>query len=128
MVDTDSLNEWNGEDGEYRYTEIEEGKPQWFKMWGEKYAIALDIEHLDEYMTPKEKTALFEDVGRVFINSMFYFMCRANDEEQYSEYKPRTRDGRVLWNTMKRDIDQSYRDYELRVKNGAKGGRPPKKR
>ena len=127
MVDTDYLNDWQGDNGECRYTEIEEGKPQWFKMWGEKYATALDIENLDNDLDPDEKEELFTDVGRAFINSLFYFMCRANEEERYSTYKPRTRDGRILWNALKRDIDQSYRDYELRVRNGAKGGRPPKK-
>ena len=122
MIDTDNLN-WN----EGGASLIDNGKPQWFKMWGEKYATALDIENLDRDLKDHEKQALFEDVGRAFISALFYFMCRVNDETQYSVYKPLTRDGRILWNALKRDIDQSYRDYEKRVKNGAKGGRPPKK-
>ncbi len=125
MVDAEYLNDWNGDDGEYRYTEIDKGRPQWFKMWVEKYATALDIENLDDDLTQNEKDILFKEVGKVFINSMFYFM--GHDAGQWSEYKPQTRDGRILWNALKRDIDQSYRDYEMRVKNGAKGGRPPKK-
>lgn len=122
MVDTDYLNDWQGESGECRYTEIDAGRPQWFKMWVEKYATALDIENLDDDLTQKDKEILFKEVGKVFINSMFYFM--GHDAGRWIEYKPQTRDGRILWNALKRDIDQSYRDYELRVKNGAKGGRP----
>ena len=113
----------------YKYNDDVEdtsnGRPQWYKLWVEKYATALDIENLDSDLTPEEKRKLFEEVGKVFINSMFYFL--GHDEGIYSEYKPTTRDGRILWNALKRDIDQSYRDYDLRVINGAKGGRPPKK-
>jgi hypothetical protein len=122
MVEMDNLNEWN--DPDYHYTNIEEGRPQWFKLWVEKYVAALDIENLDEDLTPQEKDKLFKEVGKAFINALFYFV--GHDEGRWNEYRPGTRDGRILWNALKRDIDQSYRDYELRVKNGAKGGRPPK--
>lgn len=101
-----------------------DGHPQWYKFWAEKYALALDIEHLDEDLTPGEKDELFKEVGKVFINSMFYFL--GHDKGEWDEYKPSTRDGKILWNAMKRDIDQSYRDYDKRVENGAKGGRPKK--
>ena len=126
MVDTEYLNEWNGEDGENRYTEIDEGKPQWFKLWVEKYATALDIDNLDTDLNPKEKDELFKNVGIAFINALFYFLYRVDVESEIWEYKPKQRDGRILWNALKRDIDQSYRDYEMRVKNGCKGGRPRK--
>lgn len=114
----------------YRFNDAENGdmtngRPQWYKLWAEKYATALDIENLDIDLTPAEKDKLFKEVGMVFINSLFYFL--AHDKGEYSYYKPSTRDGRILWNALKRDIDQSYRDYDLRVINGAKGGRPPKK-
>lgn len=113
----------------YQYNDAESGdlangRPQWYKLWGDKYADALDIEHIDEDLTPEEKEELFYEVGKAFINSLFYF--KQHDEANYSYYKPSTRDGRILWNALKRDIDQSYRDYDLRVKNGAKGGRPKK--
>lgn len=121
MSVSDVLNEWN----EYGEGDLSTGRPQWYKMWVDKYATALDIENLDNDLTPTEKEELFIEVGKVFINSLFYFM--AHDKGEYSYYKPHTRDGRILWNALKRDIDQSYRDYDLRVKNGAKGGRPPKK-
>lgn len=105
--------------------EIESGRPQWFKLWVEKYATCLDIENLDEDLTDEEKAVLFEEMGKVFINALFYFM--GHDAGKYSYYKPSTRDGRIIWNALKRDIDQSYKDYDGRVENGKKGGRPPKK-
>lgn len=117
---SDVLNEWN----EYSDGDTSNGRPQWYKMWCEKYAAALDIENLDNDLTPKEKDVLFTEVGKVFINSLFYFL--EHDKGEYSYYKPSTRDGRILWNALKRDIDQSYKDYYLRVENGAKGGRPKK--
>lgn len=119
-MNTDNLNEWN----EYGDGETSTGRPQWYKLWCEKYADALDIENIDKDLTPEEKDVLFKEIGKVFINSLFYFF--GHDEGKWSEYKPSTRDGRILWNALKRDIDQSYRDYDLRVQNGAKGGRPPK--
>lgn len=124
-MDIDRLNEWN-DDPDCRETNIESGRPQWFKLWGEKYADALDIENLDADLNQKEKQLLFQEVGKAFINALFYFMANAQDKTQYSSYRPQTRDGRILWNALKRDIDQSFRDYEQRVRNGAKGGRPKK--
>lgn len=109
---------------EYHNGDMVTGRPQWFKLWVDKYATALDIENLDNDLTPQEKRKLFEEIGKVFINSLFYFM--GHDEGEWCEYKPNTRDGRILWNALKRDIDQSYRDYDLRVKNGSMGGRPKK--
>lgn len=120
MSNIDELNEWN----EYSDGETSTGRPQWFKLWCEKYATALDIENLDSDLTQEEKETFFKEVGVVFINSLFYFM--GHDQGRWSEYKPRTRDGKILWNALKRDIDQSYRDYDLRVMNGSKGGRPKK--
>ena len=123
MPDIDQLNEWNRQD--YYDSNIDEGRPQWFKLWVDKYYAALDIENLDNDLTPQEKDKLFKEVGKAFINALFYFM--GHDEDEWREYKPGTRDGRILWNALKRDIDQSYRDYDLRVRNGAKGGRPKTK-
>lgn len=126
MVNTGLLYEYNDPNINPNIPDsnIEIGRPQWYKCWVEKLATALDIENLDRDLTPAERRRLFEEVGKVFINSLFYFL--GHDEGRWSEYKPTTRDGRILWNAMKRDIDQSYRDYELRVEHGKLGGRPPK--
>lgn len=120
MGNIEELYEFNNEESGDMVT----GRPQWFKLWVEKYSVALDIENLDSDLTPTEKRLLFQEIGKVFINSLFYF--NGHDEGKYSEYKPATRDGKILWNALKRDIDQSYRDYDKRVQNGAKGGRPKK--
>ena len=50
MSNVSDLNEWN----EYCDGELSTGRPQWFKMWCEKYAAALDIENLDNDLTPTE--------------------------------------------------------------------------
>ena len=122
MNNIDNLNEW--EPNREQSFEIDSDRPKWFKLWVEKYATALDIENLDDDLDPEEKSELFEEVGMAFINSLFYFL--GHDKGRWSEYKPQTRDGRIIWNSLKRDIDQSYRDYDQRVINGAKGGRPKK--
>ena len=106
--------------------ELSNGKPPWFKLWGEKYADALDVDNLDDDLTPQEKEKLFNEVGKAFINALLYFRSIDNGESTYSSYKAGTRDGRIVWNALKRDIDQSYRDYYKRVENGKKGGRPRK--
>ena len=114
------LDEWNPS-GE---GDTSTGRPQWFKLWVEKYATALDIENLDNDLTAEEKELLFKDVGIAFINGLFYFL--GHDNGDWSEYKPHTRDGKIIWNALKRDIDQSYKDYDKRVIDGKKGGRPKK--
>ena len=123
MIDTDYLNEWNNAESGDLIT----GRPQWFKLWAEKYSVALDIDFWDEEYTDKEKKEFFEDIGRCFVNSLFYYNCLNRDENKYSMYSPKTHFGRILWHALKRDIDQSFRDYIKKVENGKKGGRPPKK-
>ena len=110
--------------GDYESGEYSTGRPQWCKLWADKYAVALDIENLNNDLSEKEKDDLFREVGKAFINGMIYFL--AHDEKSCIVYKLKTRDGRILWNALKRDIDQSYRDYEKSVENGKKGGRPKK--
>ena len=110
--------------GEHERGDFSTGRPQWYKLWPDKYADALDIENLDNDLSDDEKDELFREVGKAFINSLFYF--RSHDQESYSTYRPQPRDGRIPWNALKRDIDQTYRDYDKRVENGAKGGRPRK--
>ncbi len=104
--------------------EQDAGRPTWFRCWCEKYANALDIYNLNNDLTQEERGQLFAEVGSVFANAMLYFL--RHDEEYWRNYKPRTRDGRILWNLLKADIDKAYRDYAERVRNGKKGGRPPK--
>lgn len=124
MSKTSELYMYNDTRLDINGTQIDEGRPLWFKLWVEKYATSLDIENLDKDLTQKDKELLFKEVGKAFINALFYFM--GHDAGVWEEYKPRTRDGRILWNALKKDIDQSYIDYEKRVADGRKGGRPKK--
>lgn len=110
----------------YEGDDTPSGRPQWFKLWACKYADALDIDNLDDDLPPEEKEEFFAEVGRAFINAMFYFHTYAYGETEYATYKLHTRDGRIIWNALKRDIDQSYKDYAERVAYGRKGGRPKK--
>ena len=100
------------------------GRPQWFKVWAEKYAVALDIENIDEEFAddPDGKLEFFEEVGKCFINALLFF--KDHDNEEYQYYRPKTRDGRILWNALKHDVDQTFIDYDKRVQDGKKGGRP----
>ena len=120
MLDINILNTFLPQEFVYESV-IDVNRPQWFKLWGEKYATALDIYNLDD-LPDEEKLELFTDIGIAFVNALFYFM--GHDEGKWFEYKAKTREGRVLWNALRRDIDQSYRDYDRRVENGSKGGRP----
>ena len=99
------------------------GRPQWFKMWVEKYSIALDIDNIDKEFgdDPDGEKVFFEEVGKCFINALRLF---GDFDKKYWNYEPQTRDGRVLWNYIKQDVTQSFLDYEKRVNDGKKGGRP----
>ncbi len=98
----------------------ETGRPMWFKVWPEKYVTALDLGNLDEDLTAEEREVLFTEVGKAFINGLLFF------QGEKEVYTIRSRDGKIVWNNLKQDIKQAFRDYEKRVEDGKKGGRPPK--
>lgn len=119
-MNIDKLNDW-----EESCCMSCENRPQWFKLWADKYIDALDIINLDKDLTPEQKEEVFKDIGMAFINALFYFAFRSGHEDSVWKYATKTREGRVVTNALKRDIDQSYKDYEKRVADGKKGGRPP---
>ena len=101
--------------------------PQWFKLWGIKYYEDMLVEDIEElYPTDSEKIKYFAEIGKAFVNAINYYVN--HNEESYLTYifDDHIKDGKRLFMSLKRDINQSYRDYEARVENGKKGGRPPK--
>jgi hypothetical protein len=103
----------------------EASKPQWVKLWAEKYYDELCIEDIKElYPTPEEELSFLTEVGKAFVSALAYYNSYC-DGESYTTYQM-DRDGRRLYKSLKRDIDQSYISYIKRVENGKKGGRPPK--
>lgn len=106
--------------------------PPWFKLWGQKYGDILDLDNIDEEYQGIDKELLFKDMGKAFINALLYFHDFARgqvneDGFSYRSYKMDTRDGRHIYNALKRDIEASYKDYQDSIKNGHKGGRPRKR-
>lgn len=104
----------------------EYGKPQWFKLWAEKYYDDLCIEDIHEfYPSVEEENEFLLDVGKAFVSALAYYNACTTEEESFSIYQMGL-DGRKLYKSLKRDINQSYESYKRRVENGKKGGRPPK--
>lgn len=104
----------------------EQGKPQWIKLWAEKYYDELCIDEIkDFYPTAAEERSFLMEVGKAFISALSYYNSYFSDDPQYTTYNM-DRDGMKLYRSLKRDIDQSYQNYMLRVENGKKGGRPSK--
>ena len=101
----------------------EKKKPQWVKLWAEKYYDELCIEDIKEfYPTPEEEADFLLQVGKAFVSALGYYNAHGSGEE-FITYKM-NRDGMKLYKSLKRDIDQSYIVYERRVENGKLGGRP----
>lgn len=125
MRSIEELYEWAG-DAEDLQGLFSTGKPQWFSFWALKYADALDIENIDYDLDEVEKEELFRDVGVSIINALLYFKNWEDSHGNFSYIAPMTRDGRILSNALKRDIDQAYIAYYKRKIDGKKGGRPPK--
>lgn len=89
-----------------------EGRPEWFKFWRYNRQL-LDIEQLS-----------IESRGVVFTNMMRYFDGEAD------ALLPMTTAEAIAFNVLKRNVDESFSDYDERKEtnriNGEKGGRPPK--
>lgn len=115
---------------EFQYESKLLGAPQWFKLWAEKYATALDVDTLEDELEQSDYEKVCRDIGTAFVHALRYFMHHDELKErpEINFFRPETRDGRHIWNAFKRDIDQAYRDYEKRVVDGAKGGRPRQER
>lgn len=101
-------------------------KPQWVKLWAEKYYDDLCIDDIKEfYPTTEEETEFLKNVGMAFISALAYYNSYNADEDTFEIYRMNN-DGKKLYKSLKRDIRQSYESYERRVENGKKGGRPSK--
>ena len=100
-------------------------RPQWIKLWAEKYYDELYIDDLKElYPTQDEETEYLIQVGKAFVSALAYYNNYYSDKE-FDIYQM-DRDGKRLYKSLVRDIRQSYKAYEKRVEDGKKGGRPPK--
>lgn len=102
-----------------------ENAPQWIKLWIEKYCDDICLEDIHELYPDEEENELIRAVGMAFISALSYYKGRITGEE-YLVYSKMNRDGKRLYKSFVKDIDQSFCDYELRVENGKKGGRPKK--
>lgn len=106
----------------------EDKRPQWFKLWVNKYYDVLGLYDLEELeiVLSEDLDDFFNDVGRAFINSLLYCVEKDSPEAQ-KQFGLYSREGKALYSLLKRDIEQCYRDYDKRVTDGKKGGRPSKK-
>lgn len=109
-----------------------EKRPIWYHLFAEDLYHILDVENLDSdpdfVNNPRRKDQLFNDLGRALLNSLIYFKdyYEYGGEDPQAEYPIESRDGRIVYNALKRGIVYSYEEYEERVENGKKGGRPLK--
>lgn len=84
----------------------------WFGVWAEKYAQRLGIESFEEDLTQEQKDEIFRDIGIDFINALYLFL--GYDETFLNRYKPKTRDGKLVWYSFQEDIEQSLEKYRKR--------------
>lgn len=89
-----------------------ENKPTWFKLW---------VSHLDVF-AEDDGTINFEDIGIAVYNALIYLDSH-NEENLHKMDKGQ----KYMFKMLKKDVEQAYKDYEMRVNNGRKGGRPRKK-
>lgn len=85
-----------------------EKRPSWWKMFSHQRAVI-------EAASP-------EDAGDGLKAAFRYF----DGEEVTSEEL--SREAFFVFSVIRPYIDESFQDYERRVENGSKGGRPPKEK
>lgn len=102
-----------------------QNRPQWIKLWAEKYYDDLCIDDIKEfYPTEEEEQEFLLEVGKAFVSALSFYNAYNNPEkESYTTYAM-GKDGKRLYKSFQRDIEQSYSAYERRVENGKTGGRP----
>ena len=99
---------------------------EWFKLWASDFCDDFHIDVLENELDSSERQNLIADVGRAFVNGMNYYYMRYMEEDDYKAYPLITSDGKRLFRKMRAWIDKAFEDYEKKVENGKKGGRPKK--
>lgn len=96
--------------------------PSWFPVWGAEHAYLLDIDVI-LMEDVDEQDEIFRDVGKAFINAVNNFLYHDNNKPYFAL---ETYLGRATYKRLTREINKSYMEYDKRVENGKKGGRPRK--
>lgn len=103
---------------EFGYTD----KPTWIRFNVAEFIQHFQVQDTEDVMSLiEEDSELTEELGYLFWNMLLYSVDRNN-----RLFKPSSRETRLLFNIIKRGIDNSYARYEQCVENGKKGGRPKK--
>ncbi len=104
-----------------------QNRPQWIKLWVEKYYDELCIDDIEEfYPTQAEENAYLLEIGKAFVSALEFYNAYNNpDVEAYKGFKM-GKEGKRLYKSFQKDIIQSFDAYERRVADGKKGGRPHK--
>lgn len=95
--------------------------PLWIKLW---MSTCLDFIDIDEEYQESD----LAEIGKVFINLLH--TCIHYNEPESAKFPLKDKYHRALYKALKRDLDQTVKDYRNTVKknreNGKKGGRPPR--
>ena len=102
--------------------------PPWVKFWLSKYVEYFLDESLLDGCSDDEIQDIYADIGKMFLNMLYYY------EYHYvgvpEELPISDRAVRLAFSVIKRDMEQSFADYEAvcdrNRESGKKGGRPPK--
>lgn len=94
--------------------------PTWVKLSIQKMIDFFEVETADEVIELiNDDPVILSEMGKVLFNLMLYGYCRDNDTITF-----KYRDMRSLYGMLRQDIDASYHNYQQRIENGKKGGRP----
>lgn len=96
--------------------------PTWVKLSIQKMIDFFEVESAEEVVKLiQDDPEILSEMGKVLFNLMLYGYDRKNDALQFNY-----RDMRSLYGLLRQDIDSSYHNYQTKVDNGKKGGRPKK--
>ena len=97
-------------------------KPTWIRFNVLEFIQHFEIENADDVLELiEEDPEITEKMGYLFWNMLLYSCDREN-----ALFKPENREQRLLFNIIKRGVDNSYARYDQLCENGKKGGRPKK--
>lgn len=101
-------------------TEGKANGPTWVKLSIQKLIDFFEVETAEDVVEMiNDDPKLLSEMGKILFNIMLYGYDRNNDSLTF-EY----RDMKALYGLLRQDVDSSYINYEKRVENGRKGGRP----
>lgn len=100
------------------------GKPSWFKIFPKEIIDIIGLQDFDNFSETETEEAIYT-VGAATIDALRYYLHKSGDSDSVGSLDDSRQYKTILMLYIKH-IAKAFTDYQERVENGRKGGRPKK--